>query len=360
MISAIVAAAFMRSGAYVKEGPAVVSPGVEAFTVHHRGVDTRVVVVCDEGAVEQAAKAAGNAALIVNLTGRKVAGRVAPREKLDVILSTVGLDTETLRMLCRYRLHAAAPTGSPVSFLGGVVEGLALLRYTPLLYPYVVAGVSYRRVERWLFFARVVEHSGRAIVDALAASYCTYSRAHGLECEPQVKQVPGGGDLELLKFLSEHEGSILTPEALAKTKGVPLERAEEMLERLADLGFAVAGGGRAYRLARIYPPLSDGDPFAGSAWASPEWVFFPFKCVKGLHDRLQGILAMLEAITGGPPRGVALAFYPYLVAWAARGHRKEMVVYDPIRKRPDERVAGVIKQLGAEDCLYLSCYVKRA
>jgi len=363
LISSLVALAFRKGGAVIRSGPRVLAPGLEEFSLHYRGVGRRVLVVYSKEAAGRASKLADDATLVVDLVGGVAGGRVAPRDKLDVLLSTVGLNTEVLRVLAGHGFAAVAPRGSPVN---SVKEALGdrtfmLLRHTPLLYPYLTANVFYKKVRRWLFTVRTEVHSGRAIVDALAGSYCTYSGERGFECDQHMRRAPlERGDLELLKELADLEDSLCTPETLAKRKGVPLEEAERMLERLEELGFAKAAlaprGASAYRIARIYPPLEGGDPLAGLPLGVPEpdWAFFPFTCVKDFPAKVSGMLSMLEALTGEAPRGATILFYPYLLLWVLRGRRKELVAYDPVTKKVDERVAGVVKDLKIEDCLYLS------
>ena len=359
MISSIIAMAFRKHEVSISSEPEIIRRGLERFTLHHNGRDVNVLVVYSKDSISSVNEFINGSTLVVNLTDEEVHGKVIPREKLDVLLSRVGLDTESLKILSRYRTVAILPSKSPLNFVKEAMgdQRLILSFILPLMYPYLVFDVSYKKLKKGFFSKKIVQYSGKTIIDLTAVSYCLFGKKTGLACDRYVRSIPATDEeIEYIKHAKDIELSVLTPEGLARQKKIPIDKAEDFLMKLETIGFAVRKGQRAFFITRILPPITDGDSFIklGKEESVPiDWSYFPFMCIKDLPRRISGIISFLKSITDKVSENPTIVLYPYIVMGFTRGGRKQLYVYDVLAKRFEERIVDVIKTHRMEDCLYI-------
>jgi len=358
VISSIIAMAFRKHEVSISSEPEIIRPGLEKFTLHHNGRDVNVIVVYSESSANHVSEVTDSSSLIVNLTDKEINGKVIPKEKLDVLLSRVGLDTDSLKTLSRYRTVAILPSKSPLNFVKEAMgnQRLVLSFILPLMYPYLVLDVSYRKLKKGFFSKKVVQYSGKTIIDITAITYCFFGKKLGLSCDNYVRSIPTTDEeIQYVKLARDIELSVLTPEGLARERKIPIDKAEEFLMKLETIGFAIRRGQRAFLITRILPPITDGDSFVkmGKEESIPiDWSYFPFMCVKGLANRISEIISFLKTITDKVSEGT-LVLYPYIVMGFVRGGRRQLYVYDVIAKEFDNRIVDVIRAHRMEDCLYI-------
>lgn len=354
MISSIIALAFAKNEIPVTSGPERVGSGVDKFTIHYNRRDVDVYVVYPPGLT--AINVNGDP-LVVNLADTPIEGaRVIPDNKLDVLLSRLGLNTASLKALARYKVYSIIPKGNPLKYTKMAIgdEKGVLSFMLPLMYPYLLYKVSYKRVKKGLFSRKIVNVSGGVIVDLPAFSYCYYNKKFA--CDWGLRDIPSDEDLPSLKRIEDYEGRIITPEGLARGLKVKIDESEKILTRLESLGFVSRKGIRAFYITRIYPPVTKGlDYLLNLSTRNPvplEWSYFPFMCVRNLHVKIDGITGFLRKISS-EVSGPRVMLYPYIVLGFVESGRRKIKVYDVVQKRFDDRVTDLIKTLKIDDCLYL-------
>jgi hypothetical protein len=355
MISSIIATAFRKHDVAIVSEPEEVKPGIERMVLHYNNRNIEVLVILKNNVD---ISGVNPDSLIINLTDSRINGRVVSNEKLDVLLSRVGINTSVLKKLAKYNVVSIVPGKSPLVYAKKAMgdQRLVLTFILPLMYPYLIYDVSYERIKKGLFSKKRVRFAGKTIIDLLSLSYCFFGRL-GLACDEYIRELPSSDEeYKIINELKEKETSIYTPEGLAKEMKIPINVTEDMLTKLENIGFTIRRGQRAFYITRIYPPPTRADLLLSKASRGPipiEWAYLPFMCIRDLHERIDGVKKFLERIgvkVNGEP---VMLLYPYLVMGVNEHGRKRIYVYDIMKKMFDERVVDVIKTMKMSDCLYI-------
>lgn len=354
LISSILAMAFVKNGVPVTSGPERLGSGVDKLTIHHNQRDVDIYIVYPPGL--SAIKVPGDP-LVVNLSDNPVSGgRVIPESKLDILLSRVGMNTASLKVLAKYYVRSIIPRGNPLKYAKEIInEKKGVLSFIlPMMYPYLIYSLSYTRVKKGLFSKKKILVTGRTVIDLLSFSYCYYNKKFW--CDEPIRDVPSDDDLGILNKIYPYERRIITPEGFARSMKLSIDDAEKILGRLESLGFAQRRGLRAFYITPVYPPVSNNVSnllkLATRKPAPMEWSYFPFMCVKGLHNKIAMITSFLGKICSKVSKPDIL-MYPYIVMGFIDSGRRKIMVYDVIQKRYDDRVSELIKTLKIDECLYI-------
>lgn len=357
MISSAIATALKKYEVNIMTNkPEVVVDGVEKIEIYRNNKKYNVIVIMKE--IENVEKIIPDNSIIVNLTDTTINGNVIPLQKLNILLSRVGLNTETLKTLKRYRTLSILPNKTPFTFVKEAITNHSYIYsyFLPLMYPYLVYRVSHRVIKKGFFSKKVLNLTGNVIVDLLSFSYCDYTK-RGLSCDKHIRFIPENDEeISVIKELKDAENSMVTTEGFSKKKKIPTKKAEEIIEIGESLGFVIRYGKKAFQITKITPPIIVDNSILKIAKDIPiplEWAYFPFMCIKSLAGDIEKITKTLNLILDSVSSEPIILLYPYIVLGSIYEGKTKISVYDAFNNDYDERVADVISKKKIGDCIYL-------